>query len=36
MLEGFRREIRSEYQTRELASAQYSELKERVARLEVR
>jgi hypothetical protein len=36
MLEGFRREIRSEYQTRELAAAQYSELKERVARVESR
>jgi hypothetical protein len=36
MLEGFRKEIRSEYQTKELASAQYSELKEKVARLETR
>jgi hypothetical protein len=36
MLEGFRKEIRSEYQTKELAVAQYSELKEKVARLESR
>ena len=36
MLEGFRKEIKSEYQTRELAQAQYSELKEKVARLEAR
>jgi Tfp pilus assembly protein PilO len=36
MLEGFRKEIRSEYQTKELAAAQYSELKEKVARIESR
>jgi Tfp pilus assembly protein PilO len=36
MLEGFRKEIRSEYQTKELAVAQYSELKEKIARIESR
>jgi hypothetical protein len=36
MLEGFRKEIRSEYQTKELAVAWHSELKEKVACLESR
>ena len=36
MLEGFRKEMKSEYQSKELALAQYSELKEKVTRLEAR